>query len=519
MEMKDGRMRNGAQGREASGTRVIGIGGAGWHMLRALAPRSVEGISRVEMNTDIRAVEALDGVARYQIGTKVTRGLGSGGDPEIGARAAEESAGEIGEAVSDCAAAVLMMGLGGGTATGAAPAVAAEARRRGARVVALCALPFEFEGRRRKEQARIGLEALRGACDAVFAFENDVLLGALAEDAGVEEAFGLCAEMLARMAVGLHRALACRGIMDLDPADLARVLGSKGCRVGWGDGSGEQRLNDALDRLMDGPMLKDLERGKFADVVAQVTGGPEMSLSDVQKVTKRIRAGLGEDVSVTLGALVDQAMRGRIEILMCAAEASSLPTISAAPMDREAECPSAGSSRARPQRNGTSRVPHVKAVRQMASPSLPPPPGSAVHESIGHIEDLAAVDRGEGAMIPEDRSLDPDEAEAMAEVAVEPSDDAMADAVGCEALAAEAEVGDAEEGDGALFRVEDAGDEGEDVRFCESNARANGMVQSAFNFETPSRGRFDKTEVTMYKGENLDIPTFMRRRMRITAVE
>ncbi|MCC6355753.1 MAG: hypothetical protein IT577_17840 [Verrucomicrobiae bacterium] len=519
MDMKNGRIRNGAPGRVASGTRVIGIGGAGWHMLRAVAARHAEGMSLAEVNTDLRASEVLEGVARHPIGGKVTRGLGAGGDPEVGARAAEESAEAIGDAVGDCATAVLMLGLGGGTGTGAAPAIAAEAKRRGARVVALCALPFEFEGRRRAEQAGRGLEALRAACDVVFAFENDLLARALPEESGVEEAFGLCSEMLARMAVGMHRALVCRGIMDLDPADLARVVGSKGCRIGWAEGSGEHRVNEALDRLADSPLLGGAESGRPWDIVVQVTGGPEMSLSDVQKVTRRIRRQFGEeDVSVTLGALVETAMRGRIDILLGAAESRAVGDGLGAAAKEVRENPGPVE---RPHRNGTSRVPHVKAVRQIVPPPPPPPPPPApsMDAGIGEMAGLAAA--GDGDAADEDQgNLDPGEAEAMAELAMEGSSgepvlDEPTAAPGDEA----AEAMGAESGDG-LFSMDNGEEEGgDDVRFGGSSAAGRGMVQGALNFESPSRGRFDKTEVTMYKGENLDIPTFMRRRLRITTVE
>lgn len=514
MEMKNGRIRNGAANGAAPGTRVIGVGGAGWHMLRALAQKAIGGISLVEVNTDIREDAAMDGVGRHQIGARVTRGLGAGGDPEVGARAAAESTAEIGDAVGECVAAVLMLGLGGGTATGAAPAIAAEARRRGARVVALCALPFEFEGPRRREQARRGLEALRGECDAVFAFENDRLARALPEDAGVEEAFGLCSEMLARMAVGLHRALACRGIMDLDPADLARVLGATDCRIAWADGSGEHRLNDALDRLLACPLLRDSVGQGVSDVVAQVTGGPEMTLADVQKITKRVRREFGDGVSVTLGALVDAKMRGQIDILLCAAELGHPTGESGHPKESQEGSCDAQVAKGRTQRNGTSRVPHVKAVRQMAPPPPPPPPVEipVPDDELGETERREEATSGDETDL-EERGLDPREAEAIAELEVGSSGEAPIE------VSKDGEESPAHSGEAALFRVDDGEDGGDGVRFDSDGATDNGMVQSAFNFESPSRGRFDKTEVTMYKGEDLDIPTFMRRRMRITAVE
>ncbi len=519
MEAKNGRMRNGEAGRAAAETRVIGIGGAGWHMLRALMPRAIPGMSLAEMNTDLRDVDALEGVGRYQIGGKLTRGLGAGGDPEIGARAASESAAVVSEAVGDCAAAVLLMGLGGGTATGAAPMVAAEARRRGARVVALCAMPFDFEGRRRRAQADQGLEALRGQCDAVFCFENELLAEALPEDAGVEEAFGLCSEMLARMAVGLHRALACRGIMDVDPADLARVLGAEGCRVAWGEGAGEQRVTEALDGLLGGPLMPETGSARAWDIVAQVTGGPEMSLADIQKITKRVRRECGEEISLALGATVDPGMRGKIDILLCAAPATGAGAASAR---AEGAGRAVEADEAQPKRNGSRvpRVPQAKPERQSAPPPPPPPPPAEVKpaaESGGREEIVANGESGEAlgpwdAGQADEGELDPGPEEVLAEQEVgEAADEAP------ESCPPEPGV---EDGEPPIFRLEeDDGENPEDLRFGGPDGRRNGMVQSAFNFNAPNRGRFDKTEVTMYKGEDLDIPTFMRRRMRITTVE
>lgn len=507
MEIKNGKMRNGGAARVPTGTRIIAVGGAGWQMLKMLSERRVEGISLVEVNTDTGAVGALEGVERYQIGSRLTRGLGAGGDPEVGARAATDSATEIGNAVGDCAAAVLLMGLGGGTATGAAPVIADEARRRGAKVVALCALPFEFEGPRRREQARRGLAALREICDAVFAFENDRLSEALSEEAGVEEAFGLCSEMLACTAVGLHRALARKGIIDLDVADLVRVLGAEGCQIAWATGSGEHRLNDALDRLLACPLLS-ASKGSISDTVVQLTGGPEMSLADVQKITKRIRKEFGDGIAVRLGAVVDPGMRGRIEVLLLAA---SIPGGAAAPEgeqapveDPEKEAPTKG----RVQRNG-ARLPRVKVVHQMAAPPPPPPPMDIPPN--GALESLAAA--AEAVADEEAQWQAPEPVPEPIEQAEEPQMSVAPETF--QMASAPEEAPD----DPALFRVEDAEEEGAGVRFNGDAEKENGMVQSAFNFESPSRGRFDKTEVTMYKGENLDIPTFMRRRIRITAVE
>lgn len=514
MEIKNGK-RNGAGARVPTGTRVIGVGGAGWHMLKVLVERPVEGVSLIEVNTDTRAMEPLEGVERHQIGARLTRGMGAGGDPEIGARAATDSAEEIGDAIGECAAVVLLLGLGGGTATGAAPIIAAEARRRGARTVALCALPFEFEGPRRREQAEQGLEALRAVCDAVFAFENDRLSEALSEDAGVEEAFGLCSEMLARTAVGIHRTLARRGIIDLDAADLVQVLGADQSQIAWSNGSGEHRLNDALDRLLACPLLR-ASKASITDVVAQLTGGPEMSLSDVQKITKRIRKEFGENISVRLGASIDPGMRGQIEILVFAASIAHRP-VAQVVGDEHPEPPAdIAPTKARIPRNG-ARVPRVKVVHQMTPPPPPPPPAPTadIGAPDGALENLAVATEGASGDDAQWAGAIPQpEMEAPAiecEPALPPETFQMAGAP----QEPEEDTAEAQ----ALFRVEEGEEEGGGICFTANDNKENGMVQSAFNFESPSRGRFDKTEVTMYKGENLDIPTFMRRRIRITAVE
>lgn len=305
--------------RRASGhvrnIKIIGIGGAGANALDRLALDGVDPSSLVAANTDAQALVASVAGEKIQLGREVTRGLGSGGDPELGALAAEESAAEIRSALEGADAVFVLASLGGGTGSGAAPFIAELARESGALVLALVTLPFGFEGRRRAEQAREALLALQQRADAVVCFENDRMGDQVAPKAGVQAAFASADLILSQCVLGLAGVLNRQGVIRLGFDELAAVLQKVNarCLFGYGEAEGSNRPFDALSRafknpLMDkGRMLRDCET-----VLVQVSGGPDLTLDEVQLLMEEFNRHVNDSTRVLFGAAVDPDLQGRL---------------------------------------------------------------------------------------------------------------------------------------------------------------------------------------------------------------
>ena len=297
--------------------KIIGIGGAGANALDRMILDGVDPACLIAANTEAQALVASVAGEKVQLGQEVTRGLGSGGDPELGRCAAEESAAEIRSALEGAEAVFVLAGLGGGTGSGAVPLVAELARESGALVIALVTLPFGFEGKRRAAQAEESLAALQGQADAVICFENDRMGDGVAPKAGIQAAFAATDLTLSQCVLGLAGVLNRNGLIHLGFDELAAVLHGVNarCLFGYGEAEGSNRSYDALARalknpLMDkGRMLRDCET-----VLVQVSGGPDLTLDEVQLLMEEFNRYVNDHTRILFGAAVDPELAGRVTV-------------------------------------------------------------------------------------------------------------------------------------------------------------------------------------------------------------
>ncbi len=297
--------------------QLVGVGGAGTNALDRLELNELEGVRFAAINTDNQALNGSVVSEKLLIGRGVTRGLGAGGDPELGRLAAESDRDAIQAMVRNSELVVLVAGMGGGTGGGAAPVVAEAASKAGALVIAFVTLPFTFEGGRRMKQAEEGLTALRAVADAVIPLPNDMLLQQADDDASVLGAFGRGDEWIDRAVRSIWSMLARSGLINLDFAALRESFAFRGAKTlfGLGCGEGETAVAAALEDFRNCPLLHTPEFSRKADrLLVNIIGGPDLSLSDVQRIMSVVTEEFGRGPHVVMGAVIDETWSRRVEI-------------------------------------------------------------------------------------------------------------------------------------------------------------------------------------------------------------
>ncbi len=300
-------------------SRIIGLGGAGVNALQQLISEGASAADVIAANTDVQSLSVSSAGIKIQLGRRVSRGLGAGGDPEIGMAAAEESTDEIRNAVRGCNLVILAVGLGGGTGSGAAPVIARAIAESGSYVVAIVTMPFHFEGRRRAKQASDALGALRAAAHAVIVFENDRMGEPLGPQAGVQEAFANADITISRAVLALIT-IACRESLiqlSLDEIFKAVELKDSRCLFGFGLSDSKDRALDALEQALQNPLM---DRGLLLEhcenLVVQVNGGSEMRLIEVQDLMEALGRLIGENTQVLFGLGADPSLGGCISVII-----------------------------------------------------------------------------------------------------------------------------------------------------------------------------------------------------------
>jgi len=307
--------------------KVFGVGGAGCNAVNQLAgaiagnpEHPLTGIDLVAVNTDLQALADITGAEKLQIGSAITRGLGAGGDVELGLRAAQQDTERLEMVAQNTGIVFVVAGLGGGTGTGAAPVVARVAKEQGALVLAFAMLPFAFEGDRRRQQAIAGLEQLKAQADAVICIPNDKLFKVAGENAQALDAFQRGNDLIATGVQAFWQLLSRKGLINLDFADLRAALGTKHSDgiFSFGTATGNEKARDAVKALMENPLLDGGEiLGKADAVLVSVLGGPDMTLADVQRAVEPI-SRIASRSRVTMGAAIDEAHRDRLTITVIA---------------------------------------------------------------------------------------------------------------------------------------------------------------------------------------------------------
>ncbi|MAJ97398.1 MAG: cell division protein FtsZ [Parcubacteria group bacterium] len=299
--------------------RVIGVGGSGNNAIDHMIKAKVQGVDFIAINTDAQALHNSKAKKKIHIGKNLTRGLGTGMNPELGRRAAEETKEEIHEAIKGSDMVFVTGGMGGGTGTGAAPIVAQIARESGALTIGIVTKPFSFEGQQRARLAREGSENLKKEVDALITIPNDRLLTAVKKDTGIKSAFEMCDDILKQAVEGISDLITTPGIINVDFADIRAVMESAGSALmGMGMASGEGRAAKAAHEAIQSPLL-DVSISGATGVLFAIAGGDDLSMLEVQEAANAITESVDPDARIIFGAISDNTLKkGQVKITVIA---------------------------------------------------------------------------------------------------------------------------------------------------------------------------------------------------------
>ena len=358
--------------------RVVGVGGGGGNAVNRMIAAGVEGVQFLAANTDCQALESHRAPLKLQLGAKLTKGLGAGGNPEIGRSSALEDTETIVNALGGADMVFVTAGLGGGTGTGAAPIVANLAREMGALVVAVVTQPFGFEGRRRRQQADEGLAALKDVVDTVITIPNDKLLHTVERGTPMSEAFRAADDILRQAVQGISDLITIPGEINLDFADVKTVMSGMGMALmGTGLAEGEHRALEAAQRAVSSPLLEDASIHGARGVLINVSGGEDMSLHEVSEAAEVIQEAADPDANIIFGTVIDPTLEGNVKVTVIATGFLH---------DERRTAPSASSSAPRPRAPQPMPEPMREPMRDPAPPMhdmAPQPPAASPAASAG----------------------------------------------------------------------------------------------------------------------------------------
>jgi cell division protein FtsZ len=299
--------------------KVIGVGGGGSNAVNRMVAAGLGGVEFIVANTDAQALEHNQASVKIQIGQKLTKGLGAGADPNIGRQAALEDTETIIQALSGADMIFVTTGLGGGTGTGAAPVIASLASELGALTVAVVTKPFKFEGKRRSSYAEAGLETLRECIDTVITIPNERLLSIIERRTSLNDSFSLADDVLRQAIQGISDLILVPGLINLDFADVKTIMSGMGvAMMGTGVAEGDNRAMEAAHRAITSPLLEDGSVNGARGVIINVTGGPDLSLMEVNEASCVIQEAAHEDANIIFGAVVDPGLKGKVKITVIA---------------------------------------------------------------------------------------------------------------------------------------------------------------------------------------------------------
>jgi cell division protein FtsZ len=417
--------------------KLVGIGGAGSNAVDRLKMDNLDRVQLAVINTDLQALSSSPVQEKVMIGSSITRGLGAGGDPDLGREAAEADRAKIAAVVKDQDLVFVVAGMGGGTGTGAASVVAEAAMEEGALVIAFVTMPFSFEGGRRLKQAEEGLQALRRVCDAVIPLPNNVLLQEAAENESVLDSFARADDWIGRGVKAIWAMLSRTGMINVDFSTLRQAFQTRGGKTffGLGSGTGEFAAAEAIKSLNQCPLLAATDTARRADrLLVNITGGPDLATAKVNEIMQALTEEFGMDCHVIMGATIDESMKGRVELVV-------LGTTDIASRGRgvTARAPSSSSrQRSAAKAQETEQAPKSEASEPGAVPAAAAPEASAAQPS------------------------------APAGKKAEPAD------------------------------------------------KDDDVAQNEFTFsDVDSRGHFENTDRNLFEGQDLDVPTYMRKGIKL----
>ena len=292
--------------------KVIGVGGAGTNAVNRMVDSGIRGVEFIAVNTDRQALLLSKASSKIQIGEKITRGLGAGANPDIGAQAAEESKAEITEALRGADMVFVTAGMGGGTGTGAA------AKEMGILTIGVVTKPFTFEGKKRLTQAERGIESLKGKVDTLVVIPNDKLLQVIDRKTSIVEAFKMADDVLRQGVQGISDLIAIPGLVNLDFADVKTIMLNTGmAHMGIGRASGENRAEDAAKQAIQSPLLETSIEGARG-VIINITGGSNLGLHEVNTAAELIQRSVDPEPNIIFGAVIDESLDEDIVITVIA---------------------------------------------------------------------------------------------------------------------------------------------------------------------------------------------------------
>jgi cell division protein FtsZ len=455
--------------------KIASVGGAGLNALDRIILDGLERADVVAINTDVQSLTSSVATRKVQLGRSVSRGLGAGGDPEVGYQAALESADEIREALADSDVIFICAGLGGGTGSGAAPYVAQAAREAGALVIAFVTLPFGFEGKRRNTQAREALARISEFAHAVVCFENDRMGDLTAPQGGIHQAFAMADITISQSVRSIVNLVHRPGLIRIGFDDLLSALRTRNsrCLFGYGESDSDNRAHDALTQALKNPLM---DRGRMlADatyVLVQVAGGPGMTLSEVEILMQELGRHVSDQTQILFGAVVDGRLGDRLGVTIISSLAAEEDTV----LLQTPPAPSNASTSSPAHEHYQPAT--LQTELQSEEPVVEPTP---VEETVPFDEPMAA--------------------EALP--AVTP--------MSTETPLMPARNGDPEHP--VSKPHEKSTSWKEEKAFAEKPAPP--AKQEVLQFEPVTRGRFEKSEPTIIEGEDLDVPTYLRKNVKV----
>ena len=381
---------------------VVGVGGAGCNAVNNMIDANLEGVDFLVANTDGQSLAHSMASRKLQLGTSLTGGLGAGSKPDVGRKAAEESLDDVLAELADSNMVFITAGMGGGTGTGAAPVIAKAARERGILTVGVVTKPFDFEGKRRMEQADEGIQAMQGYVDTLIVIPNQNLFRLANERTTLADTFHMADAVLHQGVCGVTDLMIKPGIINLDFADIRAVMSEMGkAMMGTGEASGETRAIEAAEAAINNPLLDDTSMKGAKAVLINVTGGMDMTLFEVDEAANRIRSEVDQDATIIFGSAFDEKLEGVMRVSVVATgiesmeQTSPLPFINeptmmpAQPVIQPAAQPSAV---AQPQMRVNAFTASVAETANMPANEMPVAPAQAEEPSadIAQIQALEA---------------------------------------------------------------------------------------------------------------------------------
>ena len=442
--------------------KIVSVGGAGLNALDRIVLDGLERADVVAINTDVHSLTSSVATRKVQLGRSVSRGLGAGGDPDVGYQAALESADEIRETLADASVIFICAGLGGGTGSGAAPYIAQAARDAGALVISFVTLPFGFEGKRRNTQAREALARLNEFAHAVVCFDNDRMGDLTPPHAGIHQAFAMADFTISQSVRSIVNLIQQPGLIRIGFDDLLAALRTRNsrCLFAYGESDSDNRAHDALAHALKNPLM---DRGRMladaSHVLVQVAGGPSVTLSEVEILMQELGRHVSDQTQILFGAAVDARLGDRLSVTIISSLSAEEETVSL-------QTPHAPSSSSAYQ----AAVPEPEV--QLEEPTVEVEP---LAETIPFEQPVSEEVEPVATSIPAQRNGEPEPA-----ITAPPE---------------------------------------KPVAWKEEKAPAEKSTsppkQEVLQFEPVTRGRFEKSEPTIIEGEDLDVPTYLRKNIKV----